>query len=104
MSAMSAMVITKDNYEKEVLSSDKPVLLDFWANWCAPCLAMSPVVEQIAAEQTHVKVGKVDVEVQKELAMRFKVRSIPTLVLIKGGVEVNRAIGMQPKGEILSML
>ncbi len=104
MSAMSAMVITKDNYEKEVLASDKPVLLDFWANWCAPCLAMSPVVEQIAAEQTHVKVGKVDVEVQKELAMRFKVRSIPTLVLIKGGVEVNRAIGMQPKGEILSML
>ena len=101
---MSAMIITKDNYEKEVLSSDKPVLLDFWANWCAPCLAMSPVVEQIAAEQTHVKVGKVDVEVQKELAMRFKVRSIPTLVLIKGGVEVNRAIGMQPKGEILSML
>lgn len=101
---MSAMTITKDNFEKEVLSSEKPVLLDFWASWCAPCRAMSPVVDEIAAEKADIKVGKVDVETEKELAMQFKVRSIPTLVLIKDGQVVNRTIGVQPKGEILSML
>ena len=101
---MSAMTITKDNFEKEVLSSNMPVLLDFWANWCGPCRAMSPVVEEIAAEQPHIKVGKIDVETEKELAMQFKVRSIPTLLLIKGGQVVNRSIGAQPKHEILSML
>lgn len=101
---MSAMTITKDNFEREILSSKQPVLLDFWASWCGPCRAMSPVVDEIAVEQPHVKVGKIDVESERELAARFQVMGIPTLVVMKGGKVVGRSVGAQPKGQILSML
>jgi len=101
---MAAIEITKENYEAEVLQSDKTVLLDFWASWCGPCQMVSPVIEQIGEENDSIRVGKVNVDEQGELTMQFRVVSIPTLVVMKGGEEVNRIVGAASKSEILAML
>ncbi len=101
---MGAMKITKENFETEVIKSDKPVLLDFWAEWCGPCRMVGPVVEEIAGETTTAKVGKINVDEQPELAAAFKVMSIPTLVVMKGGKVVSSIVGARPKADILKML
>lgn len=101
---MSVITITKENFQKEVLESDKPVLLDFWASWCGPCRMVSPVIDQIAEETPTVKVGKVNVDEQRELAAAFNVMSIPTLVVMKDGKVVNQVMGARPKQQIVSML
>lgn len=101
---MSVLTITKENFEEEVMKSDKPVLLDFWASWCGPCRMVSPLVDEIAEEVTHSKVGKVNVDEQPELAAAFKVMSIPTLAVIKDGQVVQTSVGAKPKEAILAML
>ena len=101
---MSALSITKDNFREEVINSKKPVLLDFWASWCGPCRMVGPIVDEIAGERSDVKVCKVNVEEQRELAAAFKVMSIPTLVVMKEGKIVNRAMGARPKDQILALL
>ena len=101
---MSAININKNNLRNEVLDSEKPVLLDFWASWCGPCRMVSPIVDEIAAERGDIKVGKVNVDEQPELAGQFGVMSIPTLVVIKGGRVVNQMVGARPKSQILAML
>lgn len=101
---MSVITITNDNFQKEVLESDKTVLLDFWASWCGPCRMVSPLVDEIAEERTDVKVGKVNVDEQSELAGRFGVMSIPTLVVMKNGKIVDQAVGARPKQQITAML
>lgn len=101
---MSVITITKDNFQREVLESDKPVLLDFWAAWCGPCRMLSPVVDEIAEERTDIKVGKVNVDEQQELAATFNVMSIPTLIVLDKGQVVNQSVGVRPKKQILTML
>ena len=101
---MAVTVITKDNFEQEVLKSDKPVLLDFWAAWCGPCKMLSPVVDQIAEENPDIKVGKVDVDDQVELAMKYKIMSIPTLLVFKNGELANQSVGVIPKQAILNLV
>lgn len=101
---MSVIHITKENFQEEVLRSDRPVLLDFWAPWCGPCRMVSPVVDTIAAERADIKVGKVNVDEEPELAGQFQVMSIPTLVVMKDGAVVNQAVGARPKSAILAML
>ena len=93
---MSVMQITKDNFDREVLQAKEPVLLDFWAAWCGPCRMLSPVVDQIAEETTGVKVGKVNVDEEPELARRFGVMNIPTVVFLKNGQEIDRKVGVMP--------
>ncbi len=101
---MSAINVNKNNFDQEILNSDKPVLLDFWANWCGPCRMVSPIVDEIAAERSDIKVGKINVDEQPELAAQFGVMSIPTLVVMKSGRIVNQAVGARPKAQILAML
>lgn len=102
---MSVLKITKENFEKEVMQSDKPILLDFWASWCGPCKMVGPVVEQVAVETAEVaRVGKINVDEEQELAQAFKVMSIPTLVVIKEGKVVKSTVGVQSKQTLLSML
>ena len=101
---MSAVTITNENFQNEVMHADKPVLLDFWAPWCGPCRMVSPVVEEIAAERPDIKVGKVNVDEQPALAAQFGVMSIPILVVIKNGQIVNQAVGARPKNAILNLL
>jgi len=102
---MAELKINKENFEKEVLKSDKPVLLDFWAPWCGPCRMLSPIVSEIAEElKDKVKVGKVNVDDEEELAAMFRVSSIPLLVVMKDGKVVNSAVGVRPKDQIVGML
>ena len=101
---MSVIQINKNNFQNEVLNSEMPVLLDFWAPWCGPCRMVSPIVDEIATERGDIKVGKVNVDEERELAGQFGVMSIPTLVVIKGGRVVNQMVGARPKAQILAML
>lgn len=101
---MEVLHITKDTFEQEVLKSDKPVLLDFWASWCGPCRMIGPVLDEIAAEREDIKVCKVNVDEEPELANRYQVVSIPTLFVIKDGQIVNQSLGAKPKAQILAML
>ena len=101
---MSAININKSNFESEVMNDGKPVLLDFWAPWCGPCRMVAPIVDEIAEERSDVKVCKIDVDEQPELAARFGVISIPTLVVMKNGEVAERAVGARPKSAILAML
>ena len=101
---MVVVTITKENFEQEVLQSAKPVLLDFWASWCGPCRMLSPVVDEVAEERTDVKVGKVNVDEQPELAGQFGVMSIPTLLVFEQGKLVRQAVGARPKASVLELL
>ena len=101
---MAVVTITKENFEQEVLQSTQPVLLDFWASWCGPCRMLSPVVDEVAEERTDVKVGKVNVDEQPELAGEFGVMSIPTLLVFEQGKLVRQAVGARPKAGVLDLL
>ena len=101
---MNAMQISHLNFFDEVLRSDKKVLLDFWAPWCGPCRMVSPVIDEIAAERADIKVGKINVDQEPELAQRFGVMSIPTLLVMENGKVVHKSAGARPKAAILSML
>ena len=101
---MAVVTITKENFEQEVLQSTKPGLLDFWASWCGPCRMLSPVVDEVAEERTDVKVGKVNVDEQPELAGEFGVMSIPTLLVFEQGKLVRQAVGARPKAGVLELL
>ena len=100
---MSVINLTLENFEAEVVKSDIPVLVDFWAPWCGPCRMLSPVVDEIGEERTDIKVGKVNVDEQEELAMRFGIMSIPTLIVFKNGEPVKKTMGVQPKAAILGL-
>ncbi|MBS5334880.1 MAG: thioredoxin [Anaerovoracaceae bacterium] len=101
---MSVVNINMDNFNKEVMNSDKPVLLDFWASWCGPCRMVGPVLDEIAAEHSDIKVCKVNVDEQQELARQFGIMSIPTLVVMRDGKVVKQATGARPKNAILEMI
>lgn len=101
---MSVVIINKDNFSSEVENCDKPVLLDFYADWCGPCKMVGPIVSDIAQERSDIKVGKINVDDEPELASQFKVMSIPMLAVVKDGKLVNRAVGYRPKEDILQLL
>lgn len=101
---MSVIHITKDNFQEEVMSSTKPVLVDFWAAWCGPCRMVSPILDEIAKEREDIKVCKINVDEEQELAGQFGVMSIPTLMVVKDGQVVSQSAGARPKAQILAML
>ena len=101
---MSVININNNNFQDEVMHSEQLVLLDFWASWCGPCWMVSPIVDEIAAQRSDIKVGKINVDEQPELAAQFGVMSIPTLFVVKNGKVVNQAVGARPKAQILAML
>lgn len=101
---MSVIKISKENFASEVLDSDRPVLLDFYADWCGPCRMVGPIVSEIAEDRSDIKVGKINVDEQPELAVQFKVMNIPMLVVIKNGKIANQIVGYKPKAQIEAML
>ncbi len=101
---MSAVKVNKENFQNEVLNSDKPVLLDFWAAWCGPCRMVGPILDEIAQEREDIKVCKINVDEEMELAAQFGVMSIPMLAVVKDGKVVNKSVGARPKDQILAML
>ena len=101
---MSVIKINKGNFQNEVINSESTVLLDFYADWCGPCRMVSPIVDEIAEERVDIKVGKINVDEESELASKFGIYSIPTLVVMKDGKVVNQAVGARPKAQILAML
>ena len=101
---MKALHINKDNFHKEVLNSDRPVLLDFFASWCGPCRMVGPILDEIAEEREDIKVCKVDIDEQPELASRYRIMSVPTLMVLKEGQIVEQSIGAKPKHQILAMV
>ena len=101
---MAVVTITGDNFEEEVLKSEKEVLVDFWASWCGPCRMLSPLVDEVAEERTDIKVGKINVDDQPALAQKFGVMSIPTLLVFRNGEVVNESVGAIPKQMILQLL
>lgn len=101
---MAVVHVTNETFEKEVLQAEGKVLVDFWASWCGPCRMLGPVIDQLGNELTDVKVCKIDVDANQDLAARYKVETIPTLVVFAGGEEVKRSVGVQPKPAILAML
>ena len=103
-SGMEIMKVTSANFEEEVLNSDKTVLVDFYADWCGPCKAYSPIVESVAAENEDIKVVKINVDNSQDIAIKYQVMSIPTTVVIKNGQEINRAVGMMSKSDLLEMV
>lgn len=101
---MDVLNVTKENFETEVIASDKPVLVDFWASWCGPCRMIAPIIEEIANESKEVKVAKIDVDELGELAMSYGVMSIPTLILFKDGKPASQMVGVQSKDAIIEMI
>ena len=101
---MSVLHITKETFDAEVLHSDKPVLVDFWATWCGPCRMVGPILDEIAEERSDIKVCKINVDEQPELAASYQVMSIPTLMVVKNGEVTNRSMGARPKNQILELL
>ncbi len=101
---MSVVTINKNNFEQEILKSNVPVLVDFWASWCGPCRMLSPTVEEIAKENPNIKVCKINVDDEGELAQTFQIMSIPTLIVFKDGKPVKKSVGVIPKSSILAML
>lgn len=101
---MAVVHVTNETFEKEVMQAEGKVLVDFWASWCGPCRMLGPVIDQFGNELTDVKVCKIDVDANQELAGKYKVETIPTLVVLEGGKEIKRSVGVQPKPAILAML